>query len=242
MANEKSGGRKRPERFEPGASYDEVGPELGQLRDAWSVDTGRPVLEFDPGDGVEWEPSGDYELHVSCRRSSVPGRIRLWLDEAPAQVQTDELADIFMWVKAFLERVEKNPRVSTHLTPSPLPVPATAARRRFASALLALATGLVWLHLERPTSNEGPSDDAQDAPFVTDTKPLGLAYPMPAKPFRNQAAAPCDLSLLEEEINGGCWLALDKRPPCIKIHAEYQGKCYVPVAKDRGRLPTSVEP
>ncbi len=34
----------------------------------------------------------------------------------------------------------------------------------------------------------------------------------------------------EVEINGGCWVALEKRPPCFNSQAEYKGKCYLPVS------------
>jgi hypothetical protein len=46
------------------------------------------------------------------------------------------------------------------------------------------------------------------------------------------------------EINGGCWMELAQKPPCADVVAEYQGKCFVPVSKDRsgGRLPQSSKP
>ena len=45
----------------------------------------------------------------------------------------------------------------------------------------------------------------------------------------------------EVEINKGCWVALEKKPPCYSNQAEYQGKCYMPVRK-QDPVPQSVEP
>ncbi|HYO55216.1 MAG TPA: hypothetical protein VEU50_20720, partial [Archangium sp.] len=63
-----------------------------------------------------------------------------------------------------------------------------------------------------------------------------------AKPFIDQAKAPCIPNEGEVEINGGCWVELAKRPPCYEKHAEYKGKCYMPVsASSRGtREPQSL--
>jgi hypothetical protein len=70
---------------------------------------------------------------------------------------------------------------------------------------------------------------------------LVLTYPLPAKPFRNQAVPPCETNKGAVEIKGGCWVALEQKPPCFSDQAEYQGKCYLPVAKPQ-RLPQSAEP
>ena len=85
------------------------------------------------------------------------------------------------------------------------------------------------------------------APTLVDTGdegPAGIAYPLPAKPFSDQAKAPCKPNRSEVEINGGCWLALEKRPPCGEDFAEYQGKCYVPVSarSRKPREPQSIQP
>jgi hypothetical protein len=48
----------------------------------------------------------------------------------------------------------------------------------------------------------------------------------------------------EVELNGGCWVALEKRPPCYDDQAEYQGKCYLPVSarSRKPREPQSLQP
>ncbi|MET0400754.1 MAG: hypothetical protein ABW123_00060, partial [Cystobacter sp.] len=85
----------------------------------------------------------------------------------------------------------------------------------------------------------------EEAQILTDSwppAPKGFAYPLPSKPFSNQAAAPCYPEVDEVEINGGCWVALDRRPPCRELQAEYKDKCYLPVTKSRTRPAQSVQP
>ncbi|WP_309896856.1 hypothetical protein [Archangium sp.] len=68
-----------------------------------------------------------------------------------------------------------------------------------------------------------------------------IAYPLPSEPFDDQAKTPCYPKQGEVEINGGCWVTLEKRPPCFDIQAEYKGKCYMPVsARSRRREPQSI--
>ncbi|HYO60078.1 hypothetical protein [Archangium sp.] len=75
-----------------------------------------------------------------------------------------------------------------------------------------------------------------------DLDPEGIAYPLPDKPFSNQARPPCRPPRGEVEINGGCWVEIARRPPCHEEHAEYQGKCYLPVSTRGPRLPQSLSP
>jgi hypothetical protein len=69
-----------------------------------------------------------------------------------------------------------------------------------------------------------------------------IAYPLPSKPFKDQAAAPCRPKAGEVEINGGCWVELAWRPPCTELQAEFQGKCYLPTSKKQDREPRSSHP
>jgi hypothetical protein len=88
--------------------------------------------------------------------------------------------------------------------------------------------------------------DSPDAPDLlvqtTRPSPFAIAYPLPAKPFRNQAKVPCMPRKGEVEINGGCWVALEKRPPCHENQAEHQGKCYMPVAEREKPEPSAIQP
>ncbi|HYO57916.1 hypothetical protein [Archangium sp.] len=104
---------------------------------------------------------------------------------------------------------------------------------------------------ERPVSamsHEEPTAAGvavEDAPALVQTarpNPSAITYPLPAKPFRNQAKAPCLPRKGEVEINGGCWVELAKRPPCYDDQAEHQGKCYMPVAERPKPEPNAVQP
>ncbi|HZH79016.1 MAG TPA: hypothetical protein VEY88_23515 [Archangium sp.] len=70
---------------------------------------------------------------------------------------------------------------------------------------------------------------------------MGIAYPLPDKPFSNQARPPCRTNADHVAINGGCWMEIARRPPCHEEQAEYEGKCYIPVMK-APRRPQSLSP
>ena len=138
-----------------------------------------------------------------------------------------------------------------------------------AAAVCALLLALVCLAPEsRPPNSPKPlasappaprSQDKQleaysgaegaDAPLnattlvqTEDPNSSNITYPLPAKPFGNQAKAPCKPRKGEVEINGGCWVELAKRPPCYDDQAEYQGKCYLPVAERPKPQPSAIQP
>ncbi|MCY1082957.1 hypothetical protein [Archangium lansingense] len=95
--------------------------------------------------------------------------------------------------------------------------------------------GLNWDMTPRPVMQGVPvrPADARRAPALINKASVAqgpIAYPLPAKPFIDQAKAPCIPNEGEVEINGGCWVALEKRPPCFGSQAEYEGKCYLPVS------------
>ncbi|WNG13240.1 hypothetical protein [Cystobacter fuscus] len=251
MANEKSGEDRRLGPFRLGRRYGEVGPDLGRLYEARHMATGRPALTLLPGERVEWTPEGDWAVSLFYKRESASVSLRV--DEAPASARASELADLLVLADAAVRRVEDNPRLSEHLAsgPSHRPWRARLVPVLAGVAGLSLALG-VWLYatsdsrrqpLAPVVVSEAPSE--ADAPLLSDSEPPvpeALAYPLPAKPFRDQAAAPCKPQVDEVEINGGCWLAVKRSPPCLDVQAEYQGTCYLPVSKHRGRPPQSAQP
>jgi anti-sigma-K factor RskA len=91
---------------------------------------------------------------------------------------------------------------------------------------------------------EGANVPLNAATLVQTEEPnsSGITYPLPTKPFGNQAKAPCKPRKGEVEINGGCWVELAKRPPCYDDQAEYQGKCYLPVAERPKPQPSAIQP
>ncbi|MFY0580064.1 hypothetical protein ACN28S_42675 [Cystobacter fuscus] len=184
------------------------------------------------------------------------------VNRSPAAADLTELADILVMMSTAVQCVEDNPQARDHLLkgtvkPSVQQASKVHGTRRFrvamsAGALAMVALGLgVWLFLSsNPDASEELAEESSsqtNAPILSNSdtpRPAALSYPLPARPFRNQAVTPCKPKPVEFEINGGCWMELALKPPCTDLVAEYQGKCYVPVSKDRsgGRLPQSSKP
>ena len=263
MADEKKwkGGRLGP--FGIGRRLEGVEPELGRLYEAHHVKTGAPAVVLVPGRSMDWEPEESWQVRVSSNEA--PAYVALEVERGPALGTLPELARMFDLITSALERVERSVQARGHLTGQPVgrvKLYVGRARRLLRSwrwraaaglALVTLGAGL-WLLLSGAGSGgqhvaHGVALEAlsqADAPGLISTYNLEtgvIAYPMPAKPFRNQAVAPCKSKWDEVEINGGCWLELPRRPPCKEVQAEHRGKCYMPVAKDRGsRESLSIQP
>ena len=254
MADEKRGHGRVP--FQLGRRYKEVGPDLGRLYEAWQVGTGLPGVVLIPSKRMNWQPEGLWLFEMSCQRG--PVTIEMVLGQAPPSVHVPELMNVLAMMKAAIERVENNPRLRAHFARGPLfpqepwtprVHPERRPRKLHATAtgpLLLLLLG-VWLrdtnrteHLEALFSERTLPTDAPALIGAEESQAKIPAYPLPPKPFRNQAMAPCK-TRGEIAINGGCWMELAQRPPCYENQAEYQGKCYMPVAKEN-RLPQSAEP
>ncbi len=246
--------------FHVGRHFQEVGPGLGLLYEARHVKTGASALLFRAGEGVEWRSAGPWRVCLSC--GTQDSTVTLEVAEAPAEVPVKELANILVMMTAALERVEDNPQLQAHLAGAPVKPVRRWARRAESflgsrgpgalAGLALLASGLgLWLGLFRGPASPS-SEDAwpqTGALFLTSSaqpETIGISYPMPSKPFSNQAIAPCYPELGDETINGGCWVELAQRPPCLKLQAEHKGKCYLPISKDRDRgekrLPQSAKP
>ncbi|MET0404361.1 MAG: hypothetical protein ABW123_18260 [Cystobacter sp.] len=259
MANEKKGTPKGAGSFQWGKRY-EVDPRLGHLHEAWNVVTGTPALTLVPRDDVAWQPGGPCRMSLSYEqeRNSVTMDVEL----APASVRTSELTNLFVLMTGALQRVEDDVQVDAHLAggavgaevPGALPVRQV---RRFRTGLAAMGGAVLVVglgvclvsmrdaaHMPRGGRSWALDDVLrQESDFVNRDKlhPLSIAYPLPEKPWTKQAKPPCETDNGEVEINNGCWVALEKRPPCFSNQAEHEGKCYMPVRK-KDPLPQSVEP
>ncbi|ATB28733.1 hypothetical protein [Melittangium boletus] len=250
MADEKRGDEGGVGRLQLGGAYEEVGPDLGCLREAREDGTGKPALSFRPGERVEWEPEDSWDMRFSFnrRRSTVD----VVVDRSPFLARVTELVDIFMWMTAALKRVEHSARVQAHLTNGRITPPVAGERSSrgrtdrvlAGAALVASVWFLLTSVLSRP-EGERTVESSNPAAFLVADEAYAdagvLAYPLPAKPLVDQALAPCNTRRGEVAINGGCWVALKQSPPCLEAQAEYQGECYLPVAK-RKPLPQAVEP
>jgi hypothetical protein len=188
------------------------------------------------------------------------------VEHAPSTGRVPELSAMLDLLTSAVEHLEKKEEVRTHLTHAPIgPWRRWTGRARrqlrsrwplVAAGLATVVVGLaLWSRFHPPRSAQPVAsgvgtEDAllANAPHKVDNGDMGMgviAYPLPAKPFRDQAKPPCKRGRSgksEVEINGGCWVELARRPPCEDDDAEYQGKCYLPVSSDRSRrLPRSIE-
>lgn len=241
--------------FQLGKRYKHASAELGHIHEARNVQTGAPALVMLPGPRPSWGPKKNWQVRASFQ--SVPPFIALEVERAPAPGRLAELAELFTLLLAALEAVGGNARMRAHLTGSPMDQwmrrPPLKGLVAAGLAVLVLGGGF-WLGTAtRPIGPPPPppstsgigewADAGLPSTFFIDGEPqgpTGIAYPLPDKPFKSQVRPPCRTNADHVEINGGCWVALERRPPCGE-HAEYQGKCYIPVIK-APRPPQSLSP
>lgn len=220
--------------------------DLGRFYEARNVNTGTSALVLLPGPSSE--PEEDWTVRVTAR--SKPPYVAVDMEQVPTTGGPAALAGLFEVLTHMMERVEWSDEMRRHLERQ------SASRRKgwaaggVGVALLVLL--LVAAHWRAPTESPrggqhevgGVAAQASGAPALVATGEVDstvIAYPLPAKPFSDQAKAPCYPNLDEVEINGGCWVTVERRPPCRDKQAEYQGKCYLPVAA-RLRTPQSLQP
>lgn len=255
MAQEDSRVNARVGPYLVGASLGTPGPGLGHLYEAWHTETGAPVLLLFPSQDVDWRPDGPWCVQLFCEPEW--SAVAIELPQSPSPPDASDLSNLLVLSSETVTRLDDNPRLKAHLA-SPPREPAQAlsprvrrtraSRREMALAGFAvLSAGVsLWMAVARWTGGSldasHPASDESSFAWVLgnsktpDAEPL--AYPMPVKPFQNQAVAPCYPELDEVEINGGCWFTVERRPPCLqKVQAEYKDKCYLPVSKDRGDKP-----
>lgn len=144
-----------------------------------------------------------------------------------------------------------------------------AARRWKDVALAAAVAGFLGLLWQRPepapvaepevvvaasTSDSAPAalgntvaETALDELDVEPAMPLfessgamRIALDMPKKPFKGQKRPPCKQD--QDELVGGCWVAVKKAPPCGDSFYEHEGTCYAPmmVRGDGSEAPRSI--
>ncbi|REG26031.1 hypothetical protein ATI61_112126 [Archangium gephyra] len=254
MTAKKKGERLGP--FQLGRRCKHASAELGHIHEARNVQTGAPALVMMPGPRPSWGSKKNWQVRASFQ--SVPPFIALEVERAPASGRLAELAELFTLLLAALEAVGSNARMRAHLTGSPMGQyvrhPWLKGLVAAGLAVLVLAGGFWWGMGTRPV---GPSTALPSAPglgeladagisssFLVDGEVqgrTGIAYPLPDKPFSNQVRPPCRTKADHVAINGGCWIAIERRPPCDEDHAEYQGKCYIPIMK-APRPPQSLSP
>ncbi|WNG33432.1 hypothetical protein F0U61_07230 [Archangium violaceum] len=253
-------GRLGPYRL--GRRHESKDPEmkgLGRLYEAHNVLTDEPALVLVPGPVEGGEPESDWKVRVTAQAR--PPYVALEVEQAPATGGLGALTGLFEALARVMKGMEWSDEARRHLTQPPegwLRRWAASARRLLengvdygiellvvAMVLLLITTNVrAYLEGQRGEQHEAgglavQAVEESRAPTMVDIgdeSPAGIAYPLPAKPFSDQAKAPCKPNRSEVELNGGCWLALEKRPPCGEDYAEHQGKCYVPISA-RSRKP-----
>jgi hypothetical protein len=258
MADAKRGKAGMLGRYRLGRRQESTGPELddlGRLHEARNEHTGAPATLLLPGPSASGVPEEDWTLRVKVRAS--PPYVSVDLEEVPATCEPAALAGLFEVLTRTMERMEWSDEMRGHLKRQ-----SEGRLKRWGAGAVGMSvTVLVLLLLvahwrayterqrgeQHATAGAVQAGEERRAPTLVDTGDTGpavIAYPLPAKPFSDQAKAPCKSNLHEVEVNGGCWLELALRPPCGENYAEHQGKCYVPVSarSRKPREPQSIHP
>jgi hypothetical protein len=236
--------------------------EVGRVYLAWHAPSGRPTLLVAPCSPGQPAPSEECRLRVRTGSHPAP-YVALEVEQAPqGGAPLTQLADSMGTLWLALKGVEQHTQAAEHLrTP---PTPRKARTRPAAPARAALATvgvlGLLtllglprlwraeWATPAAEPAQEALAAAAQEALEEPEALPVGsmegraqpwvLALDMPPRPFRGQYRVDKDgkcKGRLEVPINGGCWVALDLKPPCGADAYEHGGKCYwpsMPAAKE----------
>ncbi|MBM7112223.1 hypothetical protein [Archangium primigenium] len=250
MSKEKTETDRGPGPFRLLRRCEEVDPRLGRLYESWNVVTGRPALTLFPNNSVQWQPLRAMLgwLHF-CPG---PDSVSLELECQPDLAHAMDWVNLLTWLHVVGQQVEDSVQTQAHFMGQTLPPPEPPrgtlrmterawGRTGWALAGLSLlALGVqTWRHWPAATDMAAPSGEPigvflASAPSTVKLEnervPL-VSYPLPGRPFGDQAVPPCETRKGAVEINSGCWVALEKKPPCFDTQAEYQGKCYLPVAK-----------
>jgi hypothetical protein len=234
---------------------------LGPLYEARNERTGAAALVLIPGPHVRWKPTEDWTVRATCEASQ--GYVALEVERGPAGSGLKDLSGLLDLLTSVSLRVDYKESVRDHLTSGPRKRRAEAWKRVWPMVAQGLAVGIATLVLflgveswrantgapkgPRPVAAGGAvqavvESDAATLADKLDRSASIIAYPLPDKPFGNQAKAPCDDD--EVQLKGGCWVELARRPPCSKNQAEYGGKCYLPVSarSRKPREPQSIHP
>jgi hypothetical protein len=229
--------------------------ELGRVYEAHNVLTDNPALVLIPSERAPMEPQEEWRVRL--RSQAAPPYVALEVEKAPGSGSLSQLRGVLELLGVAVERLAEGEAARAHLTRLPMGplellrhltgrawrwVRASRWRTVAACLLMLLSVRLfISFHVtERDTYVPYVGNEAlfhgsavSRAPALINKDFVGegpIAYPLPARPFVDQARAPCKPNEDEVEINGGCWVTVERRPPCREKQAEYRGKCYLPVA------------
>lgn len=243
--------------------------EVGRVYEAQNVLTENPALVVIPGERAPMDPQEEWRVRL--RSQALPPYVSMEVEQAPGSGRLYQLRGMLELLVAAIDGLVNQEEARAHLTRlpmGPLEILCFEARKlhewlRARGWRPVVVCGLVLLlsmHVfirfqeERDrdipdVGNESPVYEATESrsPTMANEAAVGqepIAYPLPARPFSDQARAPCKTEQDEVEINGGCWVELARRPPCRENQAEYGGKCYLPIsaASRRKREPSAIHP
>jgi hypothetical protein len=230
--------------YEVGERYPNVPEDEGHLYEAHHAETGAPALVVMPGAGEEWRTPNAWSTQTTSF-TDPPALIAH--TEAPVGAKKPTLHEQalgHMRLAGALMSLDEREDAEAHFARAARPV-ARHWRKRWAVASvgLALALGgalLLWpREPERREWERTPPDEPLNFTGRQDDVPV-IGYPMPEKPFKQQATPPC-IPVTEVEIRGGCWTPHKLDAPCPAGSAEHEGHCYIPVKKPDPK-PQSVKP
>ncbi|WFG54113.1 hypothetical protein Mx9_p06 [Myxococcus phage Mx9] len=208
---------------------------FGRVYRTFNGQTGAPaVLETATGATPHRRPTASVQVLVTA-----------W--EAPeaalaVEVQSGSPAALAGVLDEAAELAEALPSAALGHLAAPHPILRRRSRRARTGHLVALAAGIVLALLPHapPVLRERPAlvleDGAGQVAFTLaltsglDVDGSPRSRPVPRTPFDNQKRAPCD-PMVEETINGGCWVETAKRPPCPEQFFEHRGGCFIPAAR-----------
>jgi len=236
--------------YEVGERYQDIPDDEGRLYEAHHAETGAPALVLMPGSGEDWHTRTPW----SARTTQFTNPPALVVHaERPARAKVPSLHELtlgFIRTSGGLASLDARDDARAPFgRETPLPG-ARLWKMRWSVAGAALVAGLMLLLWPRAPAQMETCPEVSDwvqaalkEPIVfsdRDDAPPIIGYPMPEKPFKEQATPPC-IPVTETEIRGGCWNQHKLDAPCPRGLAEYQGHCYIPVRK-KAPEPRSVEP
>lgn len=226
----------------------ESDPTQGYIYEAHHMETGAAALVLVPDPDHAWAPRLAWSARTWSEVS--PPFLAVEAERTPEATTRalHELTLLHIRLSGALASVEDREDTAAFLARGARPAP--RPRRQGLSVGLAVLGGvaLVLALLLGPWGAPGDreaetrvvADETVNWADLTAAARTTINYPLPAKPLKGQHKPPC-YEGSEVEINGGCWVTLEKRAPCPKGYAEHEGKCYMP-SREPAPEPRSVEP
>ncbi|WNG22893.1 protein kinase [Cystobacter fuscus] len=188
-------------------------PTLGHIYEAHHVETGAPALVLVPAASAR-VPRAAWT--VRSRSEVSPPYFAVEVESSPGASTRalHELTLLYIGLSGAMASVEDREDTATFLSHASRSTPRPSPRRRALTVGLATLGGLAL--------------------------GIGMMLLWPRPP------APMDAPMEEQEVvtvSGEAvnWATIERRAPCGRGYAEYQGKCYMPV-KDLPPEPRSIEP